>query len=139
MWKSSTFPQDLQRDFYAEMCRVERWSVRTLRQKIASMLFERTALSKKPAELARKELDALRQEDTPTPDLVFRDPYLLTFLGLSDTYSETDLELAILNRRKVPFFPRRTQKNLVLHPIAMNLHWAGFVLAFRRPRGAQLL
>ena len=32
----------LARDFYAEMCRVERWSVRTLRQKIGGMLFERT-------------------------------------------------------------------------------------------------
>ncbi len=30
--------QPLQKEFYAEMCRVERWSVRTLRQKIASML-----------------------------------------------------------------------------------------------------
>jgi predicted nuclease of restriction endonuclease-like (RecB) superfamily len=89
-------PQDLQRDFYAEMCRVERWTVRTLRAKIGGMLFERTALSRKPAELARKELDALRQEDTLTPDLVFRDPYLLTFLGLADTYSEADLEQAIL-------------------------------------------
>jgi hypothetical protein len=29
---------DLQREFYAEMCRVERWSVRALRQKIAGML-----------------------------------------------------------------------------------------------------
>ena len=38
----------LQRDFYAEMCRVERWSVRTLRSKINGMLFERTALSRKP-------------------------------------------------------------------------------------------
>jgi len=38
----------LQRDFYAEMCRIERWSVRTLRTKIGGMLFERTALSKKP-------------------------------------------------------------------------------------------
>ncbi len=47
-------PDDLQRDFYAEMCRVERWSVRTLRQKIGGMLFERTALSRKPAELARQ-------------------------------------------------------------------------------------
>jgi len=46
----------LQREFYAEMCRVERWSVRTLRQKIASMLYERTALSRKPEELARLEL-----------------------------------------------------------------------------------
>ena len=48
----------LQRDFYAEMCRVERWSTRTLRKKIDSMLYERTALSKKPEELARIELDA---------------------------------------------------------------------------------
>jgi len=40
---------DIKRDFYAEMCRIERWSVRTLRQKISGMLFERTALSKKPA------------------------------------------------------------------------------------------
>ncbi len=37
---------DLQRDFYAEMCRVERWSVRTLRKKIDGMLYERTAISK---------------------------------------------------------------------------------------------
>jgi predicted nuclease of restriction endonuclease-like (RecB) superfamily len=87
---------DLQRDFYAEMCRIERWSVRTLRAKIQSMLFERTALSKKPAELARMELEALRAEDKLTPDLVFRDPYFLDFLGLSDTYSEKDLESAIL-------------------------------------------
>lgn len=87
---------ELQRDFYAEMCRLERWSVRTLRAKIQSMLFERTALSKKPAELAKQELQALRTEDTLTPDLVFRDPYFLDFLGLADTYSEKDLETAIL-------------------------------------------
>jgi predicted nuclease of restriction endonuclease-like (RecB) superfamily len=86
----------LSRDFYAEMCRVERWSVRTLRAKVQSMLFERTALSRKPAELARKELEALRAEDRLTPDLVFRDPYFLDFLGLADTYCEKDLEAAIL-------------------------------------------
>jgi predicted nuclease of restriction endonuclease-like (RecB) superfamily len=60
------------------------------------MLFERTALSKKPAELAKQELAALRAEDKLTPDLVFHDPYFLNFLGLADTYSEEDLELAIL-------------------------------------------
>lgn len=86
----------LQRDFYAEMCRIERWSVRTLRQKISSMLYERTALSKKPEELARIELDKLRDKDKLTPDLVFRDPYLLDFLGLSGTFHEKDLEAAIL-------------------------------------------
>lgn len=87
---------ELQRDFYAEMCRVERWSVRTLRAKIDSMLFERTAISKKPDELAKAELAALRGEDKLTPDLVFRDPYLLDFLGLKDRYLEKDLEDAIL-------------------------------------------
>jgi len=86
----------LQREFYAEMCRIERWSVRTLREKISGMLFERTALSRKPADLARQELDLLREEDKLTPDLVFRDPYLLDFLNLKDTYSEHDLETAIL-------------------------------------------
>jgi predicted nuclease of restriction endonuclease-like (RecB) superfamily len=86
----------LKRDFYAEMCRIERWSVRTLRKKIDSMLFERTALSKKPDALIRLELDTLREEDKLTPDLVFRDPYLLGFLGLRDIYAEKDLEAAIL-------------------------------------------
>jgi len=90
------FKDDLQRDFYAEMCRIERWSVRTLRKKIDGMLYERTAISKKPEELVRKELSALREEDRLTPDLVFRDPYFLDFLGLKDTFSEKDLESSIL-------------------------------------------
>jgi predicted nuclease of restriction endonuclease-like (RecB) superfamily len=88
--------KSLQRDFYAEMCRVERWSVRTLRKKIDGMLYERTAISKKPEELVKKELAALREEDRLTPDLVFRDPYFLDFLGLKDTYSEKDFETSIL-------------------------------------------
>jgi predicted nuclease of restriction endonuclease-like (RecB) superfamily len=86
----------LQRDFYAEMCRLERWSVRTLHRKIAGMLFQRTAISKKPDKLIRRELDDLRAQDRLSPDLVFRDPYFLDFLGLKDTYSERDLETAIL-------------------------------------------
>jgi predicted nuclease of restriction endonuclease-like (RecB) superfamily len=86
----------LKRDFYAEMCRLERWSTRTLDRKIAGMLFERTALSRKPAALAHQELAALRDEDRLTPDLVFRDPYVLDFLGLKDTFAEKDLEAAIL-------------------------------------------
>ncbi len=86
----------LKRDFYAEMCRIERWSTRTLRAKIDSMLFERTALSRKPAKLMEMELQQLREEDKLTPDLVFRDPYLLDFLGLKDIYAEKDVESAIL-------------------------------------------
>lgn len=87
---------DLKRDFYAKMCRTERWSIRTLRKKIDSMLFERTALSRKPESLARTELDTLRKEDLLTTDLVFRDPYFLQFLKLGDRYFEKDLEDAIM-------------------------------------------
>ncbi|MCC6414184.1 MAG: DUF1016 family protein [Saprospiraceae bacterium] len=87
---------DLQREFYAQMCRLENWSVRTLQKKLDGMLFERTAISKKPEELAKQELLALQEEDRLTPDLVFRDPYILDFLNLRDTYSEKDLEKAIL-------------------------------------------
>jgi len=84
----------LKRDFYAEMCRIEKWNTRTLHQKIQSMLYERTALSKKPDKLIATELKKLREEDKLTPDLVFRDPYVLDFLGLKDTYAEKDLEAA---------------------------------------------
>jgi predicted nuclease of restriction endonuclease-like (RecB) superfamily len=84
------------REFYSELCRIEGWSVRTLRAKIQSMLFERTALSRKPEQLARQELAALRVEDRMTPDIVFRDPYLLDFLGLRGAFSEKDLETALV-------------------------------------------
>lgn len=86
----------LARDFYFEMCRVEHWSVRVLSERIQSMLFERTALSKRPQALIRKELTTLRETGELTPELVMRDPYMLPFLGLADTYSERDLEAAIL-------------------------------------------
>ena len=87
---------EMKRDFYAEMCRIEKWNVRTLNKKINSMLFERTALSKKPEELVRLELEALRKDDQMTPDLVLRDPYVLEFLNLNDRYIEKDLEDAIM-------------------------------------------
>ena len=86
----------LKREFYAEMCRMEKWSTRTLDTKIQSMLFERTALSRKPDKLIAQEINTLREEDKLTPDLVFRDPYILDFLRLKDTYAERDLEAAIL-------------------------------------------
>ncbi|MFN0149548.1 MAG: YhcG family protein [bacterium] len=85
----------LARDFYAEMCRIERWDVRTLRQKIGGMLFQRTALSRKPEAVVAAEIAKLRGGQM-TPDTVFRDPYLLDLLGLSGAYSEHDLESAIL-------------------------------------------
>lgn len=87
---------ELARQFYAEMCRLEGWSVRTLRERVNSMLFERTAISRKPEETIKQDLVALQSDSKLTPDLVFRDPYFLDFLGLQDAYSERDLETAIL-------------------------------------------
>jgi predicted nuclease of restriction endonuclease-like (RecB) superfamily len=85
----------LARDFYAEMCRIERWDVRTLRLKIGGMLYQRTALSRKPQSVISAEISKLR-DGQMSPDTVFRDPYLLDLLGLKGAYSERDLESAIL-------------------------------------------
>ncbi|MDR0996873.1 MAG: PDDEXK nuclease domain-containing protein [Zoogloeaceae bacterium] len=86
----------LQREFYAEMCRIERWSTRTLQKKIDGMLYERTAIAKQPEVVVAREIAQMRESDTLSADLVFRDPYLLDFLGLQGAYSERDLEAAIL-------------------------------------------
>ena len=88
--------EPLAREFYAQMCSIERWSVRILRERVDSMLFERTALSHKPDELIRMELSAVRAEGDLTPPLVLKDPYVLDFLALGDRYLEKNLEDAIL-------------------------------------------
>lgn len=88
--------EPLKRDFYTEMCKMENWSVRTLQERMKSMLYERTAISKKPEETIQNDLQLLKSSQKLTPDLVFRDPYFLDFLGLNDTYSEKDLETSII-------------------------------------------
>lgn len=88
--------QPLEREYYAELCRIERWSVRTLRERIASQLYLRTAIARKPEAVVRAEISHWRDGGQMTPDLVFRDPYMLDFLGLPQDYSERDLEDAIL-------------------------------------------
>jgi predicted nuclease of restriction endonuclease-like (RecB) superfamily len=90
------FEDILKRDFYVEICRLEHWSVRQLQERIQSMLYERTAISKKPEETIRREIASLREQGQLSADLAFRDPYLLDFLGLADTYAEKDLEVAII-------------------------------------------
>lgn len=87
---------EAQQMFYTQMAIAENWSVRMLRERMHSMLFERTALSKKPEKLIKQELKQLQSDGVANPELIFRDPYLLDFLGLKETYSEKDLEDAIL-------------------------------------------
>ena len=91
-----TLKDDLQREFYTEMSKLERWSVRTLRERIDSMLYERIALSKKPEETIRAELAQLAEAGDVSPNLVLKDPYILDFLQLNDRYLEKDIEDAIL-------------------------------------------
>ena len=63
--------QPLEREYYAELCRVERWSVRTLRERIGSQLYLRTAISKKPEAVIQAEISHLRGGGQMTPDRVF--------------------------------------------------------------------
>lgn len=86
----------LKRSFYMEMVRIEHWDTRTLDDKIDAMLYERTALSHKPEELIKSELEQIKSTNTLTPDVVFRSSYFLDTIGLTDVYSEKDLEDAIL-------------------------------------------
>lgn len=84
----------LKRDFYLELCKLEKWSVRVFQERIGSMLYERTAISKQPAQTIENELNILKSSQQISPDLVFRDPYFLDFLGLKDTYKVKTSPLA---------------------------------------------
>ncbi len=91
---------DLKRSFYLELCAYERWSVRTLQERINGMLFERTAISKKPEQTIKNDLLNLSNKNEFSQNLTLKDPYVLDFLELHDTYSEKDLENAILHKMK---------------------------------------
>jgi len=86
----------LKREFYIEISKLEKWSSRQLKERIQSMLYERTAISRKPEQTILNDLNELKNEQKLSADLVFRDPYFLDFLGLSDTHSEKDLETSII-------------------------------------------
>lgn len=94
----------VKREFYATICQNELWGTRTLRERIGSALFERTAISKMPEQTIMNDLKLLSEENKMTTNLFFRDPYMLDFLDLKDTYSEKDLENAKIQleqRKKV--------------------------------------
>ena len=73
------------KQYYASLSSVEYWSVRDLRKQIASKAFERN-------EIANTQLSTFKPELLDT----FKDPYILDFLNLKNTYLEQDLERAIL-------------------------------------------
>ncbi|MBO0932281.1 PDDEXK nuclease domain-containing protein [Fibrella aquatilis] len=91
--------EPLKREFYSQLARTHRWSVRELQQQMDGMLYERTAISRQPDLIISQALTQLEQTDLLSPDLVFKDTYVLDFLGLaSGTYTEASLEQAIVGR-----------------------------------------
>ena len=67
----------LKRGFYIELCRLERWSSRQLQERVQSMLFERSALSRQSEGVIKGEIEELRASQQLTPSVVLKDPYIL--------------------------------------------------------------
>jgi len=85
--------EPLKREFYEVECIRGNWSVRQLDRQIQSMLYERTALSKRKLSVIAK---AHEKPITLRPEDEIKDPYILEFLGLKDEYSESQLEEALI-------------------------------------------
>ena len=68
----------LKRDFYATMCSNENWSVRILRERIDSALFERTAISKKPEKTIINDLQLLSKENKMTTNYITKSQTLIS-------------------------------------------------------------
>lgn len=71
------------------------WSVRQLDRQMASLFYERAALSQDKAAMLKKGPKP-RPGDAVSADEEIRDPLVLEFLNLKDEYSETDLEEALV-------------------------------------------
>jgi predicted nuclease of restriction endonuclease-like (RecB) superfamily len=87
---------NIKRNFYFEQATHERWSTRELLRKIDGALFERVALSRDTKGLVALEKKKGAPEVTAYED-IFKDPYLLDFLGLKGAYLEKDMEAAIIH------------------------------------------
>ena len=85
------------RRFYETECMRGNWSVRELKRQIASMYYERTALSTKPERLSQATQSQAEQDSLR---LSIRDPYVFDFLGLKpmEVVSERSLEEALIGK-----------------------------------------
>lgn len=85
--------EPFKREFHEAECIRGNWSVRQLDRQIQSMLYERTALSKRKLAVIAK---AHEKPIVLKPEDEIKDPYILEFLGLKDEYSESQLEEALI-------------------------------------------
>lgn len=92
----SSIENELKRHFFTQLAEHEKWGVRELRDKIDSMLYERTAIASQPEETIKTALQKMGNNDL-NPDLIFKNTYVLDFLNLPQQYSENDLENALIS------------------------------------------
>jgi predicted nuclease of restriction endonuclease-like (RecB) superfamily len=87
----------LKRAFYEIECVRGNWSVRELKRQIGSLYYERSALSKDKAKLAKMVRIGA---ETTEARLTVRDPYVFEFLGIKprEVMGESDLEDALLDK-----------------------------------------
>jgi predicted nuclease of restriction endonuclease-like (RecB) superfamily len=78
-----------EREFYLRLAARERWSSRELDRQITACLFERAVLNPPKASAALQDL-------YPTAGQVFKDSYLLDFLNLGNSHSESDLQRGLI-------------------------------------------
>lgn len=89
---------ELERQFYIEMAALEHWDTRTLNEKIDKQLYKTTALSRRPEDIIKKELNELRETQVIQPDIIFRSSYFLDMLGLPESFSENELEQTVIDQ-----------------------------------------
>ncbi len=80
--------------FYEKVSVAKHWSVRTLREQINKMHYERTLIATKPEDEVIEALESSPIENNV--DVQLKSSYILDFLGLTGFYSEEELEDAIL-------------------------------------------
>ncbi|MEG2816117.1 MAG: PDDEXK nuclease domain-containing protein [Comamonas sp.] len=83
----SKLPQE--REFYLRLAAQEKWSKRALERQFKTALFERT-------ELKPTKVSPVVTQTHPQAMEVFKDAYMVEFLGLPDGHSEADLHKGLL-------------------------------------------
>lgn len=81
-----------EREFYIQKTISERWSSRVLERQIDTMQFERSTIGTK--------LSPLLRELYPDVNQVFKDNYMLEFLGLPEEHTEGELQKALVQNMK---------------------------------------
>ena len=84
---------DEERTYYVQSSIAERHSSRELERQINSAQFER-------AILGQQKLSAVLRELYPAASQVFKDSYVLEFLGLPEAHREADLQQALIRHMK---------------------------------------